>query len=132
MEQSLLAVNDAAKFLVCTLLDPPTAQERTYRFVGGNYSWTTIFSTLEKIQNAKWSVTYKSVEEARANQQKAIETGDVDAELAASHQVIQGTGRTLLPGPYDNDKVPEAQSLNLEETWRVMLKDTVKFPLLGL
>jgi hypothetical protein len=46
----------AGKFLVCTLLDPVTAQERTYRFVGGNYSWTTIFFALEKIQGAKWKV----------------------------------------------------------------------------
>lgn len=60
----------AAKFLVCTLLVPPATQERTYRFVGGNYSWTTIFSTLEKIQGVKWTVTQKSVDEARANQKR--------------------------------------------------------------
>jgi hypothetical protein len=61
----------AAEFLVCTLLDPVTAQERTYRFVGSNYSWTTIFSTLEKIQGAKWKVTYKPVSKAREEQKKA-------------------------------------------------------------
>lgn len=60
----------AAKYLVCTLLDPVTALERTYRFVGGNYSWTTIFSTLEKVQGAKWTITYKPVDEARSNQLK--------------------------------------------------------------
>jgi len=132
MEQSLLSVDDAAKYLVCTFLDPPTTQERTYRFVGGNYSWNVIFRTLEKIQGVKWRVTFKSVEEARANQRAAIETGDVDAELAASHQVIQGTGRTLLPGPYDNEKFPEVKPKGLEETWKAMLEDTSKFPLLGL
>ncbi|CZR62551.1 uncharacterized protein PAC_12448 [Phialocephala subalpina] len=78
------------------------------------------------------TVTYKSVEEARANQKKAIETGDVDAELAVSHQVIQGTGSTLLPRPYDNEKFPEVQPLGLEETWRVMLENTTKYPLLEL
>ncbi|KUJ10377.1 NAD(P)-binding protein [Mollisia scopiformis] len=133
MEQSLLATNDAAKYLVCTLLDPPTEQERTYRFLGGNYSWTTIFSTLEKIQGVKWNVTYKSVEEARENQRKAIESGDVDAELAASHQVIQGTGRTLLPGPYDNVKFPEVKPVTLEYVWTEMLKDEARyFSLMGL
>lgn len=63
---------------------------------------------------------------------KAIETGDVDAELAASHQVIQGTGRTLLPGPYDKEKFPEVKPKGLEETWRAMLEDTSRFPLLEL
>ena len=63
---------------------------------------------------------------------KAIETGDVEAELEASHQVIQGTGRTLLPGPYDNDKFPEVTPQGLEETWRAMLEDTSRFPVLGL
>jgi hypothetical protein len=62
---------------------------------------------------------------------EAIETGDVDAELAASHQVIQGTGATLLPKPYDNDRFPEVKPQGLEETWRAMLQDTKKFPLLG-
>jgi hypothetical protein len=56
----------------------------------------------------------------------------VDAELAASHQVIQGTGRTLLPGPYDNEKFPEVKPMGLEETWRAMLEDTARFPLLEL
>jgi hypothetical protein len=63
---------------------------------------------------------------------KAIETGEVDAELAASHQVIQGTGRTLLTGSYDNDKFPEIHPKGLEESWRAMLEDTSRFPLLEL
>lgn len=58
----------AAKYVVCTLLSPPTAQERTFRFVGGNYSWKTIFSTLKIVQGAEYEVIYKSVEEARENQ----------------------------------------------------------------
>jgi hypothetical protein len=60
---------------------------------------------------------------------KAIETGDVDAELAASHQVIQGTGRTLVPSPYDNDKFPEVNPMGLEDTWRAMLEDKSRFNL---
>lgn len=60
-----------------------------------------MFKTLEKIQGMKWTISFKSVDEARENQRrvrtpnlskiyancrtKAIETGDVDAELAASH-----------------------------------------------
>jgi hypothetical protein len=56
----------------------------------------------------------------------------VDAELAASHQVIQGTGRTLLPKPYDNEKFPEENPQGLEETLRAMFENTERFPLLGL
>jgi hypothetical protein len=63
---------------------------------------------------------------------KAIETGDEDAELAASHQVIQGTGRTLVPGPYDNNNFLEVKPKGLEETWRAMLENTSRFPLLEL
>jgi hypothetical protein len=62
---------------------------------------------------------------------QAIETRDVDAELAASHQVIQGTGRTLLPEPYDNGKFPEVKVETLEETFGRMFADLSKYPLLG-
>ncbi|KAE8449255.1 hypothetical protein EG329_008422 [Mollisiaceae sp. DMI_Dod_QoI] len=92
----------------------------------------SVKETLEKIQGVKWKITFRSVEEARESQRKAIETGDVDAELAASHQVIQGTGRTLLPGPYDNNKFPEVKPMGLEDTWCAMLEDTSRFPLLEL
>lgn len=60
----------AAKYVVSTLLVPPEESERTFRFVGGNYSWTTIFETLGKIQGKKYDVSYKSVDEARATQKK--------------------------------------------------------------
>ena len=56
----------------------------------------------------------------------------MDAELAASHQVIQETVRTLVPGPYDNNKFPEVKPKGLEETWREMLEDTSRFPLVEL
>ena len=62
---------------------------------------------------------------------KAIEKGNIDAELAASHQVIQGTEGTLLPKPYDNGRYPEVKPQGLEETWRAMLQDKTRFPYLG-
>lgn len=46
--------------------------------------------------------------------------------------MIQGTGGTLLPGPYDNSKFPEVKPMGLEETWSEMLEDTAKFPFLEL
>jgi hypothetical protein len=56
----------------------------------------------------------------------------VDAELAASHQVIQGTGGTLLPAPYDNKRFPEVETQGLEETWRSMLNNKEKFGILEI
>ena len=54
---------------------------------------------------------------------EAIETGDVELELAASHQVIQGTGRTLLPEPYDNEKFPEVKPETLEDSFGRMFEE---------
>jgi hypothetical protein len=71
----------AAKYIVCTLLDPPATQERTYCFVGGNYSWNDIFNTLETIQGVKWTVTFKSVEDARENQRKVRVPNIFQAQL---------------------------------------------------
>jgi hypothetical protein len=116
--------------------------------VGGNYSWTTIFETLGKVQGKEYDVNYKPVDEARAPQKKvefdlvlrllyvlisaqAIETGDVDLELACSHQVIQGTGRTLVPLPYGNDKFPEIEPAGLESTFRSMFQDEEMRVILG-
>jgi hypothetical protein len=115
--------------------------------VGGNYSWTAIFETLGKIQGKNYNVSYKPVDEARATQKKvdfnlvlflnllicaqAIETGDVDLELACSHQVIQGTGRTLVPLPYDNDKFPDIVPAGLESTFKSMFQDEEMRTILG-
>lgn len=63
---------------------------------------------------------------------KAIEAGNVNAELAASHQVVQGTGGTLLPAPYDNDRFPEVTTQGLEETWRAMLENKERFGILEI
>jgi hypothetical protein len=56
----------------------------------------------------------------------------VDAELAASHQVIQGTGGILLLAPYDNKRFPEVETQWLEETWRSMLNNKEKFGILEI
>jgi len=62
---------------------------------------------------------------------QAIETGDVDLELACSHQVIQGTGRTLVPLPYDNDRFPEITPASLDGTFRSMFEDKEMRLILG-
>ena len=65
----------AAKYLISTLLDPlPKSPERTYRFIGGNYSWATIFEMLEKVQGVKYEVVYTDVKEARTKQQQVCST----------------------------------------------------------
>lgn len=60
----------AASYLVATLLIAPTESERTFRFVGGNYSWTKIFETLGKVQGKTYDIKYKPVDEARDTQKK--------------------------------------------------------------
>lgn len=122
----------AASYLIATLLDPlPDTPERTYRISGGDFSWTEIFSALEAVQGGpKYDVTYLDVEEARVRQKKAIEDGDVDKELEASHQVIQGSGRTILPKPYDNWRFPEIKPETIETSFKRMFEEREKFPLL--
>lgn len=63
-------------------------------------------------------------------QKKAIEDGDVDKELEASHQVIQGSGRTILPKPYDNWRFPEIKPETIETSFKRMFEEREKFPLL--
>jgi len=134
-EQSVLPIIAAAAYLVSTLLDPISPEsppERTYRFVENNYSYDTIISLLEKIQGAKYDVTYLPVEEAFEKEKRAKETGDVDLELQASHQLIQGTGRTKVPGPYDNKKWPGVELENLEQVLTRVLADPKEWPLLDV
>jgi hypothetical protein len=123
----------AASYLIATLLDPLTdSPERTYRMSGGEYSWTEIFTALEAVQGpgVKYEVVYSDVEEARARQKKAIEDGDIDKELEASHQVIQGSERTILPKPHDNWKFPEIKPETIEVSFRRMFQEREKHPLL--
>jgi hypothetical protein len=67
-------------------------------------------------ENLPYSVVYASVAEAREKQQHAITMGNVDDELKYSHQVTKGTGRTLVPKPWDNERFLHVQPRNLEGT----------------
>jgi hypothetical protein len=84
------------------------------------------------VQGGKYDVTYSDVAEARARQKKAIEDGNIDRELEASHQVIQGSGRTILPKPHDHWRFPEIKPEGLETSFTKMFAEKEKFPLLEM
>jgi hypothetical protein len=108
-------------YTVQTLLDPfdgaqAGSRQRSYRFNGGPYTWKEIFAVLHRITGFEYEVTYIPVEEALETERKGKETGDIELELKASHQLIQGREGTLLPGPFDNEKFPAVKPKGLEET----------------
>jgi hypothetical protein len=117
-KQSLINAADAAAYTVQTLLDPLGATEtggrrRTYRFSESSPSYATLFDTLRTVTGREYQVEYLDVEEAQLEEQAAKQSGDVGAELAASHKLIQGRQGTLLPLPWDNDRFPSVAPSNL-------------------
>jgi hypothetical protein len=114
--QSLPSTPDTIAYLIETLKEPlpevgadfgnTKGQRRTYRTHGSSPTWREIFGTLKDISGKEYQVTYLDVESANEEEQQAIANGDVDAELAASHKLIQGQEGTLLPQPWDNDRFP--------------------------
>lgn len=110
----------------------PGHEGRQYRFHGSSPTWAIIFETLERVTGRKYAVTYVDVEEAVKREAQAKATGDVELELEASHQLIQGREGTLLPEPYDNVKFPLVTPAALEEVFRGVLADPVMRKFWGL
>ncbi|KAM0254973.1 hypothetical protein ACHAQJ_006201 [Trichoderma viride] len=112
--QSLISIADSIAYTVETLRHPFSTAEnghrRTYRFHGSSPTWKEIFDKLETITGHKYEVTYHDVETAVEKEARAKRLGDVELELEASHQLIQGRGGTLLPEPFDNDLFPKYPS----------------------
>ncbi|OAP62392.1 hypothetical protein AYL99_04595 [Fonsecaea erecta] len=120
--QSLIGAADSARYLVETLKEPlsPKAKgnRRTYRISGTNITYAEIFEILERVTGRQYDVTYLDVESAQHEEAQSKTAGDVDAELAASHKLIQGREGTLLPRPWDNDRFPLIHPKGVEETLR--------------
>jgi hypothetical protein len=124
-------------YLVLTLLDSfdpsvASSRQRTYRFHGGPYQWREIFETLKHITGYKYKVDYLPVDQALALEKEGKETGDVELELKASHQLIQGREGTLLPLPADNKRFPQVKTKELEDALRAVYSDPEKRVWLGL
>ena len=105
--QSLLSTPDTVAYLVETLKDPlpdsgadagsTKGRRRTYRMHGSSCTWGEIFETLKDVTGKEYQVTYLDVESAKEEERQAIADGDIDAELAASHKLVQGwKGRCCL------------------------------------
>jgi hypothetical protein len=117
--QSLISANDAAAYVVASLKSLTSEDERrTLRLSSASPTYEEIFSILQKITGRKYDVTYLDVETAKEEEKEAQARGDVDAELSASHKLIQGLEGTLLPDPWDNDKFSEVQPSSVEEALR--------------
>ncbi|KIW72324.1 hypothetical protein PV04_00527 [Phialophora macrospora] len=120
--QSLVSAVDSAKYLVETLKEPLNdagkGSKRTYRISGSNTTYGEIFEILERVTGRKYDVTYLPVESTREEETQAQKAGDVDAELSASHKLIQGREGTLLPEPWDNDRFPSVHPKGVEEALR--------------
>ena len=117
-KQSLIGAADSAKYLVETLKEPLTTAKgarRTYRISGSDPTYTEIFEILERVTGKRYEVTYLDVESAKDEEAEAKKAGNVDAELSASHKLIQGRERTLVPQPWDNERFPEIQARGVEE-----------------
>ncbi|KAM0524465.1 hypothetical protein ACHAPE_000559 [Trichoderma viride] len=134
--QSLLSTADAIAYTIETLRHPfsvaDNGHRRTYRFHGGSPTWKEIFDDLEAITGHKYSVTYLDVETAVEKEARAKELGDVDLELEASHQLIQGRGGTLLPEPFDNDLFPNIHPESVHSVFEKSFKDANLRKFLGL
>lgn len=141
--QSLLAVEDVLAFFVATLSDPiplpgqpigtTKGRRRAYRFQGSSPTWAEIFEVLEKVTGEKYEVRYHDVEEALKKEARGKETGNVDLELEASHQMVQGKEGTLLPEPWDNGRFPGVgKPKGVEEALREGFANKDIRPVLGL
>jgi hypothetical protein len=124
-------------YLILTFLDPfdsssASSRQRTYRFHGGPYTWREIFDTLLHVTGYKYDVTYVPVEQALELEKRGKETGDIELELKASHQLVQGREGTLLPLPADNAKFPQVKPNDLEKALKIVFSDPKKRSWLGL
>lgn len=118
-KQSLINATDAAAYIVETLLDPcgsTDTRRRTYRFSESSPTYATLFRTLKTVTGREYHVEYLDVETAQLEEQAAKQSGDVDAELSASHKLIQGRQGTLLPLPWDNERFPSVKPSSLQDS----------------
>ena len=83
------------------------------------------------IRDALWE-TYFDVEQAVAREAAAKAAGDVELELEASHQLIQGREGTLLPAPYDNERYPDIKPAPVEVVFEQVWADPAKRRFWGL
>lgn len=132
--QSLLSTRDTVAFTLATLRDGNASANarRSFRFHGESPSWVELFQRLQAVTGHKYVVTYRDVEAARVKEAKAKELGDVEMELEASHQLIQGRQGTLLPLPFDNSRFPDIRLESVNSALQRLFADPTKKSFLGL
>ena len=139
--QSLISTPDAVAFTMETLKHPFSmtgeagnieAHRRFYRFHGSSPTWTDIFNTLETVTGHRYAVSYHNVESALEKEARAKKLGDVELELEASHQLIQGREGTLLPEPFDNNRFPTIHPEPVQPALQRIFADPEMKEFLGL
>jgi hypothetical protein len=123
--QSLISAADSAQYLVETLkhVESKAPLRRTLRLSGSTVTYKEIFEILERVTGRKYDVIYLDVESAINEERQAEQAGNVDAELSASHKLIQGREGTLVPQPWDNDKFPDVKPVSVEEALTAAFAD---------
>jgi hypothetical protein len=123
--QSLISAADSAKFLVESLRyeESNAPSRRTLRLSGSTVTYKEIFEILERVTGRKYEVTYLDVESAIEEERRAKEAGNVDAELSASHKLIQGREGTLVPQPWDTNKFPNVMPVSVEDALTAAFSD---------
>ncbi|KAF2121040.1 hypothetical protein BDV96DRAFT_610025 [Lophiotrema nucula] len=120
--QNLINATDSATYIVETLKEPISAtaegHRRTYRISESSPTYAEIFDILQRVTGRRYSVEYLDVESAQEEERAANASGDTEAELAASHKLIQGREGTLLPVPWNNERFPGVKPAGLEDSLR--------------
>ena len=117
--QSLVSAYDAAAYVVATLRLPvEPGAHRSFRLSTSSPTYEEIFDILRRITGNQYQVTYLQVESANDEEKAAQAAGDVDAELSASHKLIQGLEGTMLPEPWDNGIFPDVEPMSIEAALR--------------
>lgn len=124
--QSLVSVKDTALYLTELLKTESPADQapgrRTVRLPESTVTYSEIFRILEGVTGKKFEVTYLDVEKAEAEEQDARERGDIEAELATSHKLVQGREGTLVPQPWDNAMFPHIKPATVQESLEAAFK----------
>ena len=80
--------------------------------------WSEIFDTMKHITGKEYDVMYLDLGSAREEERQAVAHRDVDAELEASHKLIQDSAGTLLPQPWINERFPAIDPESMESVLR--------------
>ena len=112
--------SSVGEFTVAVLQHPAETRNKLIRVHGQRSSWNGIVKVLEKVQSAKYTVTYTSISEAEAKEAGLWKT-DLPVAVRLNLRRCMGTGNANFAG-IDNGLFPEVRpTTNLESIARKAL-----------